>query len=77
MNKTKNMLFFVRSCHGSYGKQELVKDAERWHSSKLSMKTVLAAFKSAHDQNKFRAKEQIAVIVEIKQNKNFNSSYSS
>lgn len=29
MNKVKNMLFFVRSCHGLYDKQELVKDAER------------------------------------------------
>lgn len=29
MNKARNMLFFVRSCHGSYGKQELVMDAER------------------------------------------------
>lgn len=29
MNKARNMLFCVRSCHGLYGKQELVKDAER------------------------------------------------
>lgn len=52
---------------------------KKWHSSKLSKKTVLAAFKSARDQNKLyiRAKEQIAVIVEIKQNKNLNGSYSS